>query len=106
MAIIELTVVPIGTASTSVSDYVATIQDVLAKEDGIGFVLTPMSTVIEGDLDKIWPILRKLHEVPFENGVMRVYTTIKIDDRRDKKSTMVGKLDSVKKKTRETAGRD
>ena len=38
-----------------------------------------------------------MHEVPFAKGAMRVITTLKIDDRCDKKLTMKGKLDAVKK---------
>ncbi|MDW7650169.1 MAG: MTH1187 family thiamine-binding protein [Bacillota bacterium] len=99
MAIVELSVVPIGTAGTSVSDYVAAIHDVLAKEKDVTFTLTPMSTVIEGELNTLWPLLRRLHEVPFPHGAQRVYTTIKIDDRRDKLATMTGKIASVRNKT-------
>jgi uncharacterized protein YqgV (UPF0045/DUF77 family) len=36
--------------------------------------------------------------VPFEKGAGRVYTTIKIDDRRDKTATMESKLLSVREK--------
>ena len=83
MAIIELSVVPVGTATTSVSNYVSAIHDILIAEENIRYVLTPMSTVIEGDLEMLWPILHKLHEVPFQKGAQRVYTTLKVDDRRD-----------------------
>lgn len=98
MAIVELSVVPIGTNSTSVSEYVANIHNLLALEQDVRFTLTPMSTVIEGELDKLWPLLRKLHEVPFASGAQRVYTTLKVDDRRDRKATMQDKLISVQQK--------
>ena len=101
MAIIEVSIVPLGTATTSVSEYVAAIHDVLAREAGIGYQLTPMSTVIEGDLDTLWPLLRKLHEVPFQHGALRVYTTMKVDDRRDKKATMDDKISSVTQKAKD-----
>jgi uncharacterized protein YqgV (UPF0045/DUF77 family) len=39
-----------------------------------------------------------MHEVPFVNGAMRVSTTIRIDDRRDKDASMEQKLSSVKGK--------
>jgi uncharacterized protein YqgV (UPF0045/DUF77 family) len=42
--------------------------------------------------------LLRMHEVPFTHGAGRVYTTIKIDDRRDKKATMEGKIRSVREK--------
>lgn len=39
-----------------------------------------------------------MHEVLFDNGAMRVSTSITIDDRRDKKGTMEQKLQSVDEK--------
>jgi len=42
--------------------------------------------------------VKKMHEGVFGEGVVRVLTTIKIDDRRDRPQTMKGKLDSVKRK--------
>ncbi len=98
MAIIDLSIVPIGTASTGVSAYVAAVHKVLAGEPGIRYTLTPMSTIIEGDLDRILAVVRKLHEVPFQMGALRVYTTLKIDDRRDRPATLESKTASVEEK--------
>ncbi len=95
MAVVEVTIVPLGTGSPSVSRYVAECHKVLAQETGVKYQLTPMSTVIEGDLDRIFAIIRKMHEVPFSAGAVRVSTSIKIDDRRDKELTMTGKIQSV-----------
>ena len=53
MAVCSVTVVPVGTGSTSVSPYVARCQEVLAGTEGIKYRLTPMSTVIEGDLETV-----------------------------------------------------
>ena len=97
MAIVQVTIVPLGTQTTSLSDYVADCHKVL-ENSGLTYELTPMNTVIEGDLYKILEIIKKMHEVPFQNGAMRVSTEIKIDDRRDKKGTMKQKIDSVKSK--------
>lgn len=98
MAIVEATIVPLGTGSTSVSKYVASCHEVLKKEKRIKYQLTPMSTILEGDLDVILEVVRKMHEVPFDKGAMRVSTSIKIDDRRDKPGTMDQKLKSVEEK--------
>ena len=98
MAVVETTIVPLGTGSTSVSQYVADCHKVLQEEKRVKYQLTPMGTIIEGDLDVILEVIRKMHEVPFENGAMRVSTSIKIDDRRDKKGSIDQKLNSVKEK--------
>jgi len=97
MAICEITVIPLGTGETSASKYVAKCLDV-ARKSGLKYEITPMSTVIEGNLEKILEVIRKMHEVPFNEGAQRVVTTITIDDRRDKKITMEYKIKSVQKK--------
>lgn len=100
MAIADITIIPIGTETPSVSRYVADIQKVLEalKEEGkITFQLTPMSTLIEGTIPDLFAAIQAVHEVPFSEGVKRVATNIRIDDRRDKPNTMSGKLESVKR---------
>ena len=82
MAVVEISVVPLGTKTPSVSGYVASCVKVVA-DSGLNYQLTPMGTVIEGDIDNILPVLRRMHEIPFQEGAQRVSTLIKIDDRRD-----------------------
>ena len=97
MAVAEVTVVPLGTGSPSLSKYVA--QCVKALDDaGIKYTLTPMGTVLEGSLDEILETVRMLHRVPFTHGAVRVSTRLVIDERRDKDSGAQDKLDSVAKK--------
>lgn len=99
MAIIDITVIPVGTETASVSHYVADIQKVLEQYEGdIKYQLTPMSTLIEGDLAEVLKLAQLLHEVPFNHGIQRVCTNIRIDERRDKEHSMEGKLKSVKEK--------
>ncbi|MFA7078693.1 MAG: MTH1187 family thiamine-binding protein [Syntrophomonas sp.] len=98
MAIVEVAIIPMGTGSTSVSKYVADCHKILEEQKDIKSMLTPMGSVLEGDLDLIFQEIRKMHEVPFASGAMRVSTTIRIDDRRDKDTSMEQKLKSVRKK--------
>lgn len=95
MAIVEVSVVPVGTRSTSISRYVARCQSVLEGVPGIKYRLTPMGTVIEGDLDTVMDLVKEMHHVPFQEGAQRVYTVLKIDDRRDKEASMEQKMASV-----------
>lgn len=97
MAIVFVSVAPLGTATTSLSRYVAGVERIL-RESGLKHQLTAMGTIIEGDIDAILPVLRRMHEAPFAEGALRVSTQIKIDDRRDKPGTMEGKVRSVKEK--------
>ncbi|RKD34273.1 MTH1187 family thiamine-binding protein [Thermohalobacter berrensis] len=98
MAIVEVTIVPLGTGDTSLSRYVAKCHEILKREEEIKYQLTPMGTIIEGDLDKILSTIRKMHEVPFGEGAKRVSTQIKIDDRRDKETSMERKVKAVESK--------
>jgi uncharacterized protein (TIGR00106 family) len=98
MAVIEISVAPLGTGTPGVSDYVAACVEVVATS-GLNFQLTPMGTIIEGEIDQILPVLRQMHEVPFTKGAVRVSTLIKIDDRRDQSGhDMAGKVTSVTRK--------
>ena len=98
MAIAEVSVVPLGTKSPSVSQYVARTIKVLEQEKNIKYETTAMGTIIEGNLDRILAAVKKMHEGMFGEGVARAITTVKIDDRRDKAQSVMSKLDSLRKK--------
>jgi uncharacterized protein (TIGR00106 family) len=98
MAIVDVTIVPLGTATPSISKYVADCHKVLNDFPGLKWKLNPGSTTIEGDLNTILEVILKMHEVPFDQGAKRVSTHIKIDDRRDKPASMEQKLKSVQDK--------
>jgi uncharacterized protein (TIGR00106 family) len=97
MALVEISIIPLGTSTPSVSEYIALSLKFLQKA-GLKYTLTPMGTVIEGNLDTVMNIVRQMHEACFKKDVQRVVTTIKIDDRRDKLATMENKVSSVQKK--------
>ena len=99
MAILEISIVPIGVEGSSLSSYVADCLQVLKKER-VRYELSAMGTNIEGNLKDLMRIALKMHEVPFRKGAPRVLTTLKIDDRRDKKGTLLGKKKSVQNKLR------
>ena len=97
MIIASLTVTPVGTETPSLSRYVAECARVL-DEAGLKHTLTPMGSVLEGPLDEILQVVKKVHEIPFSKGVQRVSTRLTIDDRRDKEATAQGKLDAVEER--------
>jgi uncharacterized protein (TIGR00106 family) len=98
MAMIDISVVPVGTGSASVSEFVAGAVNIVRNEAGIKYRLTPMNTVIEGDLEQLLSLAKKMHDSAFSAGAARVVTTIRIDERRDKPLTMEGKLQAVEDK--------
>ncbi len=95
MAVAQVSVVPVGTAGASISRHVAHCLDVLDKT-GLKYELGPMGTAIEGDLRDLLEAIARMHESTFGDDVVRVLTTVVIDDRRDKPLTMAGKLAAVR----------
>jgi len=96
MAIVEVSIVPIGTAP-SVGKYVAKAVQVLQGEKDIKYELTAMGTIIEGDSERLLTLVWKMHQSAFDAGAVRVVTTVKIDERRDKASSMSAKIESVQR---------
>jgi len=95
MAVAEITIIPSGTGSPSASTHVAKALRILQEEEDIKYQMTPMGTIVEGDLDRILLLAKRMHEVTFDESVHRVMTLLKIDDRRDKPLSMEGKLSSL-----------
>ena len=94
----ELTIIPIGTSGTSLSNYIAAAVAAL-DSTGIKYELTGMGTLLESnDLEKIFIAIKSAHEAVFSVGAERVPTNIKIDERRDLDRTIADKVSSVKSK--------
>lgn len=87
MALLEISVVPVGTESPSFSSVVSQALKE-AQRNGIKYDVTPTSTVMEGDLPALMDIAQKMHQAAFDGGSQRVVTNISIDERRDKDQQM------------------
>ncbi|ADH99806.1 MTH1187 family thiamine-binding protein [Salisediminibacterium selenitireducens] len=102
MAIADITIMPLGSQTTSVSEVVAEVHKRLKETDlPLEYTLTPMSTIIEGKPEDLYTIIREIHEVPFTLGHQRIALNVRIDDRRDKATGMAMKLSSVNQKLSE-----
>lgn len=98
MATADLTVLSLGRLEVSASEYVAEIQRRLAAQDKVRYRMHAMGTELEGETDDILALVGELHAVPFEMGVPRVYTVLKLDERRDKPGqTLDDKVRSVER---------
>jgi len=102
MAIAEITVIPVGTPTPSIGDWIAEAVKVLEKEN-VRYEVSPVGTLLEGKNADILRIAAKMHSAAFRKGIKRVFTSIVIDDRRDKDVTMKSKVASVKKRLRKSA---
>jgi uncharacterized protein (TIGR00106 family) len=97
MATAEITVLALGRADPSASAYVAEIQRRLAAQDRVRYEMHAMGTSLEGETADILEVVGELHAVPFELGIPRVYTVLKLDERRDKEQTLDDKVASVRR---------
>ena len=94
MAIAAVSISPVG-EGTSVSRYVAAALRVARAQDRVRVRLDPMFTTLEGEIDEIFALVRRMQEAVFEAGALRVGTVLKIDDRRDRPASMQDKLRAV-----------
>ena len=96
MATADLTVLALGRPDASASAYIAEIQRRLAVQDRVRYRMHAMGTSLEGSTEDILAVVGELHAVPFEQGIPRVYTVLKLDERRDKPGqTLEDKVASV-----------
>jgi uncharacterized protein (TIGR00106 family) len=97
MATADLTVISLGRPDASATAYVAEIQRRLARQDRVRYVMHAMGTSLEGETAEVLALVGELHAVPFELGAPRVYTVLKLDERRDKPQTLEDKVASVRR---------
>ncbi len=97
LAIVEITIIPIGTEEPSLSDYIANSLEVLEKKE-VKHELTATGTILEGDLEEVLEVAKEMHESVFDKEISRVVTTIRIDERKNKKLQIEGKKKSVEEK--------
>ncbi len=98
MATADLTVIALGRAEASASTYIAEIQRRLAAQDRVRYEMHAMGTSLEGPTADILAVAGELHAVPFEMGIPRVYSILKLDERRDREQTLADKVESVRRR--------
>jgi uncharacterized protein (TIGR00106 family) len=84
MATADLTVIGLGRPDPSAGAYIAAVQRKLAEQDKVGYRMHAMGTSLEGSTADILALVGELHAVPFDQGLPRVYTVLKLDERRDR----------------------
>ena len=92
----QLTMFPTSKKTSSVSEDVARVIDIIDKS-GLPYRLGPMSTSIEGDWDRVMKVINKARLV-LRRKHGRVYIIITIDDRRGATGRLTGKIKAVEKK--------
>ena len=92
--IAEFSVFPVGRGA-HLSQYVAPLFELIEKS-GLEYRLTPMGTVVEGEVDEVFELVRACHKKMAEDSE-RVITSLKIDDFKGAKGRLNGKIESVEK---------
>ena len=95
MATADITVITVGREGASGGDVMAEIHRRLERQDAVRFQMHAMGTSLEGAVEDILRVAGELHAVPFELNAPRVYTVLKLDERRDKEQTLDDKVASV-----------
>ena len=94
----DFAILPVGGETTECKDYVtAAVHSI--RDSGLNYQLTGMGTQIEADnLEELYSAIADAQQAIFELGIGRVYSVIKIDDRRDVENrTLDAKVDTVEK---------
>ncbi len=84
------------TGTASASGEVAKVIDIIDKS-GLPYKLGPMSTTIEGNWAPVMKVINKAR-LMLRRSHSRVYIIITIDDRKDAKRRLTGKIASVERK--------
>jgi uncharacterized protein (TIGR00106 family) len=94
--IVEFSIVPLG-EGLSVSKLLAPAVEELEKRE-VKYEITSMGTIFEAkNIQEAFWLVAEAHEAVFGEGVKRVVTSVRIDDRRDGERSMEDKVESLKR---------
>ncbi len=93
--LIAFSIVPVGSGS-SLGERLAEVLRIV-DESGLPYKINPMGTVVEGEWDDLFRLVKKCHET-LMNKEERVLTTITVDDRKGKTNRLDEKVRSVEKR--------
>ena len=98
----DFCILPMGIEGTQIGEYVTKAVEII-EASGLTYQLTAMGTQIETeDLKKLYEVCAEVQEAIFEMGCGRVYSVLKVDDRRDRKNrTLEAKIKTVKDRMEE-----
>jgi len=94
VALMQISIIPMGTSTPSVGEFIADVQAFLLEND-CTFELNDMGTVIYGPPENLFLVAAKIHGLPFEKGAQRVVTNITVDDWRGRDRHPGDKKNSV-----------
>ena len=94
MVLVEFSMSPLGKGE-SVSKFVSRSLDIIDKS-GVPYRLNPMGTVLEGEWDEVFAVVRQCYE-RMKKDCNRISCSIKVDYRKGHSGRLVSKVASVEK---------
>ena len=95
MVLLEFSMSPLGKGE-SVGKYVARSLEIVDKS-GVDYRLNPMGTVMEGDWDDVFGVVKQCFE-RMKKDCNRISCSIKVDYRKGAEGRLSGKVMSVEKR--------
>jgi len=92
MVLLEFSMSPLGKGE-SVGKYVSRSLDIIDRS-GVEYRLNPMGTVLEGEWDEVFGVVRECYEA-MKKDCPRISCTVKVDYRKGKKGRLSGKVSSI-----------
>ena len=99
MVLLEFSMSPLGKGE-SVGKYVSRSLDIIDKS-GVDYRLNPMGTVLEGEWDAVFEVVRRCY-LRMRQDCSRISCTIKVDYRKDHRGRLSAKTASVEKRLKRT----
>lgn len=95
MVLLEFSMSPLGKGE-SVGKYVSRSLQIIDKS-GVEYRLNPMGTVLEGEWDEVFDVVRQCYE-RMKKDCARISCTMKVDYRKGHTGRLSGKVASVEKR--------
>ncbi|MCY3727731.1 MAG: MTH1187 family thiamine-binding protein [Nitrospira sp.] len=95
MVLLEFSMSPLGKGE-SVGKYVSRSLQIIDKS-GVEYRLNPMGTVLEGEWDEVFDVVRQCYE-RMKKDCDRISCTMKVDYRKGHTGRLSGKVASVEKR--------
>ena len=92
---VDFCLIPVGVGIT-LSPYIAACQKIL-KKNNLVFELGPNGTAIQGEWNEVFNCIEKCHQEIHRLGANRIFTTLKVSTRIDKKESFNEKVLKVRK---------
>ncbi len=84
--IAEISVFPIG-KEINLASYIAKIVKII-DESGLDYKINAMGTVVEGDSNRVFDLIKSCHNKMLDLSE-RVYTIVKIEEKKDRKAKVL-----------------